>query len=77
MQIFSDFDEAKGSLPEGMSLCGAYKGDEPVYFHMPASATDQAMREAAFEIREGRPMSQYERDLLALAIQQKELADAR
>ena len=48
-------------------LCGTMSGDKPVYFAMAKDATDDEIREKAFEIREGRKMSKVERSLLSIA----------
>lgn len=69
MQVYTDYDEALAELPEGWHLSGCYKGDEPRYFHSHPDVTDAELEAMAFEIRNGRPMSQIERSLWATAKQ--------
>jgi hypothetical protein len=76
MTPFADWDEAMAALaelngetePAPYSLCGTLLASgEPRYFILPAETTTAEVRETAFQIREGRPMSSYERWALAAA----------
>lgn len=51
----------------GGSVCGTYRDGVPIYFVMPAEATDEQIEEAAFEAREGRPRLEGERVLARMA----------
>ena len=49
-------------------LCATVGEDGgPIYFTMPADATDAQVREEAFRLRYGRPMNPLERILLEIA----------
>lgn len=61
MQVYTDYDEAKAGLPEGWSLCGTYRGDEPVYFFLAPDTSDEQGQQVAFQVKHGRAMSGVER----------------
>jgi|CXWL01.1.fsa_nt_gi hypothetical protein len=64
---FESFEAALSAKSADEMVSGTYIGDRPVYFVMSETATDDLIRDAAFEIREGRPPSKYEELLLAQA----------
>lgn len=66
MTEFSSFADASEACPEGHQVCGTYRGEKPVYFLAPADASDEEIRDLAFELRHGRPIG-VERDLGHLA----------
>lgn len=72
IKTFDDFAAAQAARDADPdtphSISGTYVGDKPKYFLMPLSATDEEVRDAAFEVREGRPPSQYEHMILQLAM---------
>lgn len=77
VQTFDDYDEALTEAgAQGMSLCATYRGAHPVYFLMPTDVGDDQMSDAAFEVREGRPRSAYERGLIDVARRLDEMAPA-
>jgi hypothetical protein len=43
------------------------KNGEPRYFHAPSDTPDDSLRDMAFRLREGREMSEYERQVMAEA----------
>lgn len=67
MMTFDDFEQAKAAQGDGQSLCGTYVGEKPVYFLAPAGASEDDVQDLAFEVRNGRPMSGYEKFLLSAA----------
>lgn len=74
---YESFDEAKASLTlddDGQprdKVCGTlYDSGQPVYFTMPVGASEPAVRDVAFQIRHGRPVSGYERWLIQAAEEQ-------
>ena len=69
MQIFEDYDEALAAKTDELSLCGTYRGETPVYFLIPAGATMDQGRDAAFQVQHGRPITNYELSLLKVAEQ--------
>jgi hypothetical protein len=75
VSCFADFDEAsaaKAAQP-GSQLCATLLGTgEPRYFLMPVHASADVIRDAAFEVREGRKPSSYENWLLELALERAE-----
>lgn len=61
MIAYTDFDEAQAAVGEKQALCATLMPDgTPKYFVMAADTADAKVRAAAFEIREGRPMSEVE-----------------
>ena len=69
------FAEAERTCPDGYQVCGTIAEDgRPVYFHAPADVTEDSMRELAFSHRHGRPMSEYEKSVLAEAKRERDLA---
>lgn len=72
MVIHTDYAAAAAALPEGHTLCGTYRGKDPVYFYAPKDADDQQMRELSFEAQNDRQLSGYEQSLLRLAIAMKD-----
>jgi len=67
MKTFETYDEMLAEMQDGQSPCGTYVNETPVYFLMPADATDKQTRDAAFEVRNGRRMSGYEHTMLSAA----------
>jgi len=61
------YRDASEKLKENEMLCGTMSGDRPVYFSMAKDSTDGEIREKAFEIREGRKMTNVEKTLLSIA----------
>ena len=53
----------------GMSVCGTFRGDTPIYFLADPEATDEQLRELSFEAQNQRPMSDGERQLLSAALE--------
>lgn len=67
MDVFTDFDAADAARGDKM-LCGTLlPSGEPRYFLLDAGADDEAVREAAFSVRHGRPIEDYERWLVRTA----------
>lgn len=70
MRTFTEWDKAVAAQEQAADptqVCGTFVGEQPVYYLMAAEATDEQIREAAFEVRNGRKMSVYERFLLGQA----------
>jgi hypothetical protein len=67
MITYDDFEQAAAAKTDEQTLCGTYKGDQPVYFLAHAEATADEVEGLAFEVRHGRPMSGYEKFLLSAA----------
>lgn len=62
-----DYLRARGAADEhGMSVCGTFKDGKPLYFLASPDATDDRIRELAFEAQNGRPMTEDELRLLNL-----------
>ncbi len=61
------YEKAASDLEPGETLCATLVDDKPVYFAMSVEATDEEVRQRAFEIREGREMSTTERTMLRIA----------
>lgn len=61
------FEQAAQQAGDDEIVCGTLIDDKPVYFLMPADATEADVRERAFEVRTGRPMTKIERTLLDIA----------
>jgi hypothetical protein len=72
MRTYDTFDEAQAAAGENDTVCGAYKGDTPVYFLADKDASEDEMRHTAFAAVHGRPMSSYEDWLLEMARLQRE-----
>lgn len=71
MDTFTDFAEAEAAKTEGTMVCGTLMKDgEPRYFVLPSDVPDHLIRDTAFQIREGRPVSSWERWILELAEQE-------
>jgi hypothetical protein len=63
---FTTYDEAVAAATPDEMVCGTLlKDGEPSYFLMPRGIDDEAVRDRAFQIREGRSMGEYEKFLLA------------
>ncbi len=58
------FDRAQTQANDGEFVCGTLVDDQPVYFVMPADASDEEVRAKAFEMRNKRTMNHVERTLL-------------
>lgn len=71
METFPTFDEAKAAAdPLGLTVAGTWKADKvAVYFLTSPDAPDDEVRASAFQVRHGRPMSEYEQFILGLAEQ--------
>lgn len=68
METYTDFDEASVAKGDGQMLCGTLDHEKVAhYFVMPVDASDEQISDRAFEIREGRPRSEYERWLMKTA----------
>lgn len=68
MITFVTRQEADDSVGENETVCGTLLASgAPAYFVMPVASSDDEMRDAAFEVRNGRAMSQIERTTLDLA----------
>lgn len=67
MMTFDDFEAAKAAQDDGQSLCGTYVDGKPTYFFAPSDASEDDVQDLAFEVRNGRPMSGYEKFLLSAA----------
>lgn len=72
MRVFATYEDAAEALAPGETVCGTFRGEEPVYFLMPESSGDVEMRRASFSVRHGRSMSSYEEFLLGAAQQLRE-----
>lgn len=63
---YAAFDAAKAVKADTETVCGVITKDgDPAYFLMPASALEDEIQNAAFQIREGRPMGDGERTFIA------------
>lgn len=69
MRLFDSYEAAVEASAPGETVCGTYRGDDPVYFLMSVDADDASMRAASFEARHGRAMSSYEQFLLGAAVE--------
>jgi hypothetical protein len=59
------FQRAQREAGPDEMVCGTIGSDgNPTYFVMPRDASDEDVRGRAFEIREGRSLSGYERSLM-------------
>ena len=66
MPSFDSFDDAQAAAGPDDMVCGALlKSGEPAYFLMPRGTDQELVRDAAFQLRHGRPMNTYERWLLS------------
>ena len=63
------FEQTVQKAGDGEIVCGTLIDDKPVYFTMPSTATAAEVRERAFEVKTGRPMTHIEHTLLDIAIQ--------
>lgn len=72
MRTYETFEAAAADAGEDDTVCGAYKGDTPVYFLAHKDAGEDEMRHAAFRAVNGRDMSSYEDWLLEMAKLQRE-----
>jgi hypothetical protein len=72
--VTSDWDEISAHAQElGLRICGTLKHDgTPAYFAVDHAKTDQEIEDLAFEIREGRPKTAYERWAMSIAKQRHE-----
>lgn len=62
------FEKARAKAGKDEVVCGTLDKDgKPIYFSMPSTATAEAVREASFQLRFGRPMTPYEKRLLEIA----------
>jgi hypothetical protein len=61
--VTEDYEAARAHAEEiGWRLHGTYRKDgTPVYFVLAPEAEDQEIHDKAFEIREGRPINEYEK----------------
>lgn len=69
-RTFETYDEAFAAIedPEADMVCGVRMEDESArYFVMPRNAPDDLIADRSFEIRNGRPVSNYERMIKSLA----------
>lgn len=78
--MFETYEEADENRDEAHEMvCGVRMEDESArYFILPRDVSDEAAAERAFEIRNGRPVSSYERWLKQIVLdrQAKETVDA-
>ena len=55
------YQKAHDNAEDGEIICGTLNHEgRPLYFAVPATATNEDVRRKAFEIRNGRPMSKTE-----------------
>lgn len=54
-------DAAVLETADPVMVCGTFKDEKPVYFILPAEADDDVVSDAAFQVREGRLPTPYER----------------
>jgi len=76
-RTFDSWEEADQSRenPDAEMVCGVRMEDETArYFVVPRETSDDEIAEMAFEIRNGRPVSNYERTIRDLA--ERRLVDA-
>lgn len=66
MTEFPSFAAASEACLSGQRVCGTYRNDIPVYFVVDANASDEEIRDIAFELKHGRPIG-VERELGHLA----------
>lgn len=66
MTIFESYEEASAACTDSEFVCGTLlkNGAGARYFAMAADTPDDIIRDRCFEIREGRPLGEYERALL-------------
>ena len=70
VETFDDYDAAVDAAdPDTEMVCGTYllDGVTPKYFVLSKDTPDHVGRDTAFQIRNGRPPSQYERWLVEIA----------
>lgn len=68
MDTFPTFAEAKTAADAlGLKVGGTFRDTTPAYFLHDADDTDEQIRDAAFLVRHGRPMNEYERLVLGAA----------
>lgn len=68
MLTFETRDAALGALQDGQIVCATIMtGGKPTYFTMQADATDEAVRDRAFEIKHGRKIGATELTIEAMA----------
>lgn len=68
MPSLDSFDAAQTAAGPDDMVCGTLlKSGEPAYFLMPRGTDQEVVRDAAFQIRNGRVLSSYERFLLGQA----------
>jgi hypothetical protein len=79
-RVFETYEEADQNRdPDHEMVCGVRMEDDSArYFVLPRDVSDQAAADRAFEIRNGRPVSSYERWLqdIVLSRRVKETVDA-
>ncbi len=61
------FEQTAQNADDDEIVCGTLIDDKPVYFTMPAGSTEAQVRERAFEVKTGRPMTHIEQTLLDIA----------
>lgn len=72
-RVFETYDEANDNRDEEHEMvCGVRMPDDSArYFVLPRDISDDAAAERAFEIRNGRPVSSYERWLKQIVLDRK------
>jgi hypothetical protein len=75
--VTSDWDEIKAYAEElELRICGTLLHDgTPKYFTVDPETDDDEIEDRAFEIREGRPKTAYERWAMQIAKQRKSFAE--
>ena len=77
VQTFASFQDALDSTgcssPDELedaclSITGTFVDGEPVYFVLDRGTPDEVIHNIAFELREGRAMTEYEQTIRALAL---------
>lgn len=67
MKSYEDFDAAKADAGPDDMVNGTLVKGEARYFVLPRATTDEQIHDAAFEVRNGRTPSDYERWLMTQA----------
>jgi hypothetical protein len=71
--VTTDWDEIEAHARElDLRICGTLRHDgTPTYFAVDPDKTDEEIEDLAFEIREGRPKTAYERWAMNIAKQRQ------
>jgi len=59
-EFYAEWTEASAAKGPGDTVCGFVEDGDPIYWVMPADATDAEVAEVAFRAKHGRPMNTQE-----------------